>query len=122
MASAASTGCSSWPRSRTASSIAATTSPPVPNTGMATPQVCGSSSRRVTATRVSRVTANARRKRSGAVTVCGVYGRSPRMMAISTVAAGQKASRARPSAVGCAGSVAAAENAVTGPGPGSFSM
>ena len=41
MASAAITGCSSWPRSCTASSIAATTSPPGPNTGIATPQTPG---------------------------------------------------------------------------------
>ena len=36
-----------------------------------------SSSQRVTATRVSRATASARRNRSGEVTVCGVYGAQP---------------------------------------------
>ena len=69
---AAMIGCSSLPRSRTFSSMAATTSPPGPNTGIATPQVPASSSHRVMATRVSRVTASARRKRSGEVTVCVV--------------------------------------------------
>ena len=72
MPSAAMIGGSSWPRSATATSMAATTSPPGPKTGMATPQTAGSSSNRVTATRVSRVTASARRKRSGEVTVRGV--------------------------------------------------
>ena len=57
MARAAMMGWISWPRSWTASSMAATTSPPGPKTGMATPQTPASSSQRVTATRVSRVTA-----------------------------------------------------------------
>ena len=100
------------------SSIAAATSPPGPNTGIATPQAPASSSKRVTATRVSRVTASARRKRSGEVTVCAVYGRSPRMIVMSTTPGGEKASSARPSAVGWAGSVAAGLNDVTGPWPG----
>ena len=86
------------------------TSPPGPKTGIATPQAPASSSKRVTATRVSRVTASARRKRSGEVTVCAVYGRSPRMIVMSTTPGGEKASRARPSAVGWAGSVAAGLN------------
>ena len=43
------------------------------------------------------------------------------MIAISTVLAGQNASRTLPSAVGCAGSVAAGEKAVTGLDPGTFS-
>ena len=66
-----------WPRSPTASSMAATTSPPGPNTGIATPQTPASSSHRVTATLVSLVTASARRNRSGEVIVCWVYGPQP---------------------------------------------
>ena len=50
--------------------------------------------------------------------MCAVYGRSPRMMVISTMPGGEKASRARPSAVGWAGSVAAGLKTVTGPWPG----
>ena len=72
MVNDAMTGWSSRPRSGTVSSMAATTRPPGPNTGTATPHVEASSSKRVTATRVTRTTASARRKRSGAVTVCGV--------------------------------------------------
>ena len=117
--SAASIGCRLAPRSRTVELDARpTTLPPGPKTGTATPQAPASSSKRVTATRVSRVTARARRKRSGEVTVCAVYGRSPRMIVMSTTPGGEKASRARPSAVGWAGSVAAGLNDVTGPWPG----
>jgi hypothetical protein len=72
MTNTALTACSSLLRSRTVSSIDATSSPPGPKTGTATTQARTSSSPRVTATRVSRVTASARRKRSGEVTVCGV--------------------------------------------------
>ena len=60
--------------------------------------------------------------RSGDVTVCDVYPRSPRMIVISTVRAGEKASSARPIAVGWAGTVAAELNEVAGRGPGTFSM
>jgi len=42
------------------------------DTGIATPQIPGSNSQRVTATLVNLVTARARRKRSGEVTVCWV--------------------------------------------------
>ena len=42
------------------------------DTGIATPQIPGSNSQRVTATLVNMVTARARRKRSGDVTVCWV--------------------------------------------------
>ena len=56
----------------TASSIAATTSPPGPNTGIATPETPASNSQRVTATRVRRVTVSARRNRSGEVMVYAV--------------------------------------------------
>ena len=58
----------------------------------------------------------------GDVTVCDVYPRSPRMIVISTVRAGEKASSARPIAVGWAGTVAAELNEVAGRGPGTFSM
>jgi hypothetical protein len=44
------------------------------------------------------------------------------MIVISTTPAGEKASSARPSAVGCVGSVAAGVKAVTGRAPGCFSM
>ena len=76
----------------------------------------------MTATRVSRVTPSARRNRSGDVTVCEVYARRPRMIVISTVRAGEKASSARPIAVGWAGTVAAELNVDAGRGPGTFSM
>jgi hypothetical protein len=72
MTNAALTACSSLLRSRTVSSIDATSSPPGPKTGTATTQARTLNSPRVTATRVSGVTASARGKRSGEVTVCGV--------------------------------------------------
>jgi hypothetical protein len=72
IASAGNIHSSSDPRSLTANSMAATTSPPGPNTGIATAHTSVSSSPRVMATRISRVTASARRNLSGEVTVCGV--------------------------------------------------
>ena len=65
-------GFSSRPTAAAASSIAATASPPGPNTGMAMPATPGSSSHRVTATRVRRVTLSARRNRSGETIVWAV--------------------------------------------------
>jgi hypothetical protein len=120
--SAAMTVCSSRPRSATDSSIAATAFPPGPNTGIATPDTPVSSSQRVTATRVRRVTVSARRRRSGEVIVCAVKGRSPPRRAASTTSGSAKASSARPRAVACAGRVAAGLNGVTGRCPGCFSM
>jgi hypothetical protein len=72
MVNAARVGCKVVPRSRTVSSIAASTWSPGPNTGIATPQAPAASSLRVMATRVMRVTASARRNRSGEVMVCVV--------------------------------------------------
>src|SRR6478752_2476781 len=85
------------------SSIAASTVPAGPNTGMAMPQASGSSSPRAMATPVSRVTARARRNRSAEVTVCGGYARRPRRIIDSTVCAEENASSARPNRGGVRG-------------------